>query len=138
MSTPRPKSTLDGALAKVPTAYRSRIVRYYLELKARHAEGKLDAAGVSGGKLCESTVRLLQDQLGKTVTPFGQQITNLQAECEAFAQLPKTTGIESLRLVIPRAVSFLYTLRNKRGIGHVGGDVDANAIDGAAMRAKAR
>jgi hypothetical protein len=28
---------------------------------------------------------------------------------------------------------FLYTMRNKRGIGHVGGDVDANSIDIAAM-----
>ena len=30
---------------------------------------------------------------------------------------------------MPRALVFLYTLRNKRGIGHVGGDVDANRID---------
>ena len=28
---------------------------------------------------------------------------------------------------------FLYTLRNKRGIGHVGGDVDANRIDCVAI-----
>jgi hypothetical protein len=27
----------------------------------------------------------------------------------------------------------MYTLRNKRGIGHVGGDVDANGIDSATM-----
>lgn len=32
---------------------------------------------------------------------------------------------------MPRALSFLYTLRNKRGIGHEGGDVDANEIDAA-------
>jgi DNA-binding PucR family transcriptional regulator len=30
---------------------------------------------------------------------------------------------------MPRALVFVYTLRNKRGIGHVGGDVDANHID---------
>jgi len=35
--------------------------------------------------------------------------------------------------VLPRALNFLYTMRNKRGIGHVGGDVDANAIDVATM-----
>ena len=32
-----------------------------------------------------------------------------------------------------RALLFLYTMRNKRGIGHVGGDVDANGIDVATM-----
>ena len=42
-------------------------------------------------------------------------------------------GNPLLRLVIPKAVSLLYTLRNKRGIGHVGGDVDANAIDGVTI-----
>ncbi len=35
-------------------------------------------------------------------------------------------------VTIPRALSFLYTLRNKRGIAHVGGDVDANQIDAVA------
>ena len=38
-----------------------------------------------------------------------------------------------MRIVIPRALAFLYTLRNKRGIGHIGGDIDANAIDAATM-----
>ena len=30
-------------------------------------------------------------------------------------------------------MAFLYTLRNKRGIGHVGGDVEANIIDAATI-----
>ncbi|GAB5504839.1 MAG: hypothetical protein Rhirs2KO_00020 [Rhizobiaceae bacterium] len=36
---------------------------------------------------------------------------------------------EAIRVVMPRALVFIYTIRNKRGIGHVGGDVDANRID---------
>jgi len=43
--------------------------------------------------------------------------------------LPVAAGLESLRVIIPRALGFLYTLRGKRGIGHVGGDVEANSID---------
>ncbi len=133
MSTAKPRSPLQDALASIPIDFRTRIVRCYLDLKSRHAEGKHDAAGVSAGKLCESVVRLLQHELKKPVTPFGQQLTNVAGECESFAQVPKTMGNESLRIVIPRALAFLYTLRNKRGIGHVGGDVDANAIDGATI-----
>lgn len=133
MSTPTPKSPLQDALANVPTDYRSRIIKSYLELKARQAEAKHDAAGVSAGKLCETVVRLLQHELKKTVTPFGQQISNFAGECESFSKVPKAIGNESLRIVIPRALNYLYTLRNKRGIGHAGGDVDANAIDGATI-----
>jgi hypothetical protein len=133
MSTPKPKSPLDGALANIPAEFRNRIVKSYLELKSRHSEGKHDAAGVSAGRFCETVVRLLQRELKMPVTPFGQQINNLPHECEMFGNVAKSIGNDSLRIVIPRAVSFLYTLRNKRGIGHVGGDVDANVVDGATI-----
>ncbi len=49
--------------------------------------------------------------------------------CRDLEKRPKASGPETLRVIIPRAVEFLYTLRNKRDIGHVGGDVDANVID---------
>src|SRR5260370_26470617 len=87
----------------------------------------------SAGKLCETVVRLIQQELSGTFTPFGQQINNMPVECENFAKTPKTSGNDSLRLVLPKAISLVYTLRNKRGIGHVGGDVDANAIDGVTI-----
>lgn len=47
--------------------------------------------------------------------------------------MPKSVAPESLRVIIPRGLNYLYTLRNKRGIGHVGGDIDANGIDAATM-----
>ena len=133
MSTRKPKSPLQDALANVPADYRSRVIKSYLELKSRHAERKHDAAGLSAGKLCETVLRLLQNQLGQTVTPFGQPIPNFHDVCESFAKVPKANGNESLRIVIPRALAFLYTLRSKRGIGHIGGDIDANAIDGSTI-----
>jgi len=133
MNIPKPKSPLQSALANVPSDFRARIIKTYLDLKARHSEGKFEAAGLSAGKLCESVIRLLQQELKGSHTPFGQQIQNFAAECESFSQIPKTQGSESLRIVIPRAISYLYTLRNKRGIGHAGGDVDANGIDGATI-----
>src|SRR6185369_4334658 len=34
-----------------------------------------------------------------------------------------------LRILMPRALVFLYSLRNKRDFGHAGGEVDANQID---------
>jgi len=133
MSTPKPRSPLDAALTNVPADFRNRIIKNYLELKSRHAQNMHDAAGLSAGKFCESVVRLLQHELKEPVTPFGKRILNLTNECDSFAQVPKTVGNDSLRIVIPRALALLYTLRNKRGIGHVGGDIDANAIDGTTI-----
>jgi len=76
---------------------------------------------------------LQQEIVGKHV-PFGRQIQNFADECRNLIIAPATATVpESLRVVVPRALVFAYTMRNKRGIGHVGGDVDANEIDVATM-----
>ncbi len=78
-------------------------------------------------------LRLLQDRLAGSYIPFGTKIGNFEDECRKLGQTQTTVAPESLRIIMPRGLAFLYTLRNKRGIGHVGGDVDANAIDAATM-----
>jgi hypothetical protein len=56
-------------------------------------------------------------------------MTDIKGECEKLEKLPRTAGAEGLRVLMPRALAFLYTLRNKRDFGHAGGEVDANVID---------
>jgi hypothetical protein len=76
-------------------------------------------------------IRILQNELTGTYKPLGERLSAFDQEASALGRLPKDTGPESLRIIMPRALVFLYTLRNKRGIGHEGGDVDANEIDAA-------
>jgi hypothetical protein len=85
------------------------------------------------GKFCETALRFLQHKLLGSYTPFGTQIINFADECRKLVESPKTSGNESECQILPRALVFLYTMRNKRGIGHVGGDVDANEIDISTM-----
>lgn len=133
-STSSSDGSLDSALSSIPKKFRARIVESYLELKRRHQEARFDSAwdsaGLSAGKLCESVFRFVQHELTGSSIPFGRNIPNFADECRNLVSLPKTSGLESLRVIIPRALVFLYTLRGKRGIGHVGGDVEANEIDG--------
>jgi len=131
MSTSGDKPTLEAALAGIPTQFRSKLITAYRDLKAAYVEGKHDTCGLRAGRFAEVLLRLLQNHLTKTFTPFGQKIQNFTDECHKLERLAQTAGPESLRLLIPRALNFLYSLRNKRGISHVGGEVDANAIDAA-------
>lgn len=133
MSTRRLNPILDAALATVSSTFRFKLIHTYLDLKRNCAESRYDACGLSTGKFCEVVLRLLQDKVHGTFTPFGRKISNFADECRKLVVAPNTAGNESERIVLPRALLFLYTMRNKRGIGHVGGDVDANAIDTAAM-----
>jgi hypothetical protein len=56
-------------------------------------------------------------------------LPNFPNELSKLTQAPSASANESLRVIIPRALLLIYTLRNKRGIGHIGGDVQANQID---------
>lgn len=129
--------TLEQALAGIPKKFRELIIKEYREIKKRYAEALFDAeydtAGLSTGKFVETVLRFLQHTLTGISIPFGKHIPNLSGECHKLMQLPAESGNESLRVIIPRALIFLYTLRGKRGIGHVGGDVEANSIDTATI-----
>lgn len=124
---------LDSALANAPLKFRSRIIDAYTKIKRRHREAafgnSFDAAGLSVGKFCESVIRLLQHELTGESIQFGKHIPNFPDACRKLIVLDASAGPESLRILIPRALVFLNTIRGKRGIGHVGGDVEANAID---------
>jgi hypothetical protein len=125
--------TVDQALSSIDKKFRAKILSAYKEIKSRYSKAlyslEYDTAGLSAGKFCESVLRFLQQHLTGSSLPFGKHIPNFNDECLKIIGLPKSAGNESLRVLIPRALQLLYTLRGKRGIGHVGGDVEANKID---------
>jgi hypothetical protein len=127
-------SHLEAALQNVPIRFRSKLLKHYLGIHNAFLEQKHDYCGQHAGKFCETYLRFLQYQLTKAYTPFGKKIGNFKQECEKLEQIPSASEPESLRIVIPRALVFLYTMRNKRDVGHVGGDVAANAIDAATYK----
>lgn len=131
MSTAQPEPTLETALSSLPAALRSRLLARYRDLKAAYVNGQYDACGLRAGRLCEVLVRVLQNELTGSHTPLGTKLDAFDKECLKLERLPRNAGPEGLRVIMPRALNFLYTLRNKRGIGHEGGDVDANEIDAA-------
>ena len=131
MSTSRPSTpSLEDALSAVPRRFRSRLIKHHGDLKRAYRRGEYDACGARAGKLCETLIRYIQDAVGGQSTPFGRGV-NIYNESRRLESLPAVSGAEALRLFIPRALCFLYTLRNKRGFAHVGGDLDSDPIDAA-------
>lgn len=133
-ATPQPEAALEEALAGVKKIFRSRIIVSFLEIRKRftqavYTDDAYDAIGISAGKFCESVFRFIEEELKGTHTAFSTPIKNFGDRCREFEQTAKTAGPESLRVLIPRCLSFIYTVRNKRGIGHVGGDIEANQAD---------
>ncbi len=135
MNTQSPKFNLEHALSSIPTSLRKRLIKNYSTLKNQALEAQHDTIGHQAGKLAEVLLRILQNILTGTYTPLNTGLSNFKGECEKLEQTPKTAGPEGLRILMSRALLFLYTLRNKRDFGHAGGEVDANEIDAlTAMR----
>lgn len=129
MSIGKNNSGLEIYLQSIPTLFRVRIIREYSNIKIRYKKGDFDSSGLSCGKFCEEILRFLQHVLTGVHIGFTEEIKNFQSEISKFEKIDKAKGNDSLRIIIPRALMFLYTLRNKRNIGHSGGDVEANEID---------
>ena len=129
MSTKNVTPDIQQALAAIPDNLRSRLIRTYSDLKTASLHHQYDAVGLRAGKLAEILVRVLQYLLTNTHTPLTSKLGNFEDECKNLEKTPKAAGLEGLHILMPRALSFLYTLRNKRDCGHVGGEVDANQID---------
>jgi hypothetical protein len=94
----------------------------------------MPSAGVNAGKLCEAVLRLVQNRVTGYYTPFTKSISDFAEQCRLIiaGQNPGSIS-DAEKKVLPRALVFLYTMRNTRGIAHVGGDVDANSIDSATI-----
>ena len=120
--------TIEAALATVPQTFRTKLVNYYQQLKQAYVRGDFDACGARAGKFSETLIRCIQHTLEGKHTKFGDQL-NLYVEARRLENLPKASGAEPLRIFIPRALCFLYKLRNKRGFAHVGGDLDSDPVD---------
>ena len=106
------------------------LIDTYVEIKENYYLKRLEPSELNGGKFVEACVRILQFNLdnGK-YDPIGKHIPNLSNTLRSFEQLTQGTFLDSYRIHIPRTLSVIYNIRNKRGVGHLSGDVNPNLAD---------
>jgi len=112
------------------------LINAYVIIRENFYLNKHEPAELNGGKYVEACVRFLQNQINGSYTPIGSPIRNIIQELRNFERAPSTHH-ESYRLHIPRALISIYNLRNRRGVGHLSGDVNPNIADSALILATA-
>lgn len=124
----RIKKQLSASIAPVLV---DAIISAYSELKQNYYLGKHKPSELDAGHFAEVAIRVLQHITtpDHSFTPLGRRLENLDREIARFAQLPEASFHESIRLHIPRAIYAMYGIRSRRGVAHVGGDVNPNLID---------
>jgi hypothetical protein len=118
------------ALGLIPAGLRQELLDEFSKITRNYRENRWEAAELDGGRLCEIAYTILAGHLDGNQFPAQASKPNrFEEACRDLGQTPKTAGSDSARLTIPRVLVGLYDLRNRRGVGHVGGDVSANHMD---------
>jgi hypothetical protein len=120
--------------SKLPSDLVDALLASYDELKQSFFLGKHEPSELNGGKFCEACLRMLQHETnGGVYTPLGVSIPDVIGKLRDLERLPATGTNESYRIHIPRALIVMYNIRNKRGVGHLGGDVNPNVADSSLL-----
>ncbi len=102
----------------------------YSDLKNNYYLGKHKPSELEGGHFTEVVIRILQLVTTGKYTPLGQPLPKFDSkEVERYSQLLPANYPDSVRIHVPRAVLAVYGIRNRRGVGHVGGDICPNLSD---------
>jgi hypothetical protein len=127
------------ALAGLPTGLREELISSYREITRNFIERRWEPSELNGGKFAEVAYSIVSGAIAGAFPAKAKKPPNMAVACRALEGQPATTvvGDKSLRVYIPRTLIVLYDIRNQRGVGHVGGDVDANAMDASAVVALA-
>jgi len=116
--------------SQLPAELVDALLTSYDEIKQNFFLGRHEPSELNGGKFCEACIRILQHQTDRrNYTPLGVQIPDVIGKLRNFESIPSAAANESYRIHIPRALLAMYNIRNKRGVGHLGGDVNPNIAD---------
>ena len=117
------RSAILGAL---PPALRDPLVEEFNKILRNFRERRWEPAELNGGKLCEVVYSILSGHVAGSFPSSPSKPPNMYDACKGLEQ---ASGLRSIRIQIPRMLIALYEIRNNRGVGHVGGDVDPNQQD---------
>lgn len=131
-----PMINSTNLLAMVPAGLRESLLASYGEIARNYAERRWEPAELNGGKFCEVVYTILSGYLSGTFAAKPSKPRDMVAACRGLEANPPDSsrvGDRSIRVLIPRVLLPLYEIRNNRGVGHIGGDVDPNFLDATSV-----
>jgi hypothetical protein len=112
--------------AAAPSVLAEGIVESFVGLERAFVLKQWKVSGLDSGHFVEMVRRFIDHATLGSFTPIGTSLPPLNED--ELKKIASRNGPESYRLLIPRALFAIYSLRNKRGIGHTS-EVAANGMD---------
>lgn len=115
------------AFSSLPPSLRDPLIVEYRSITRNYQEHRWQPSELAGGIFCEIVYTILDGYSSGTFAAAPIKPRNFSDACR---RLESNTNVpHSFRILIPRALPALYDIRNNRGVGHAGGDVDSNYMD---------
>jgi hypothetical protein len=119
------------ALRDVPDGLRKPLLKEYESIVQNYMERRWSPSELSGGLFCEIVYTILDGHAKNKYAAGPAKPGNFVDACK---KLESNAGVpRSFQILIPRTLPALYEVRNNRGVGHAGGDVDPNHMDAIAV-----
>jgi hypothetical protein len=128
--------TTATALAAVPDGLRDPLLAALNEIATNFAAHKWEPSELNGGKLCEIAYTILRGHVDGKWAAMPGKPRDFVTACREFEKA--TNYPQSVRITTPRLLMALYEIRNNRGVGHAGSDVDPNHMDATFVLAGAK
>lgn len=116
-----------SALSAIPKTLRDELLSEYRSIIQNYSEHRWSPSELSAGRFCEVVYCILSGYGSRAYPARASKPVDMVSACrtlETNKHVPR-----SFQILIPRTLPSLYEIRNKRGVGHVGGDVDSNHMD---------
>lgn len=125
----------EDAFSILPATLRKDLLDAFNEIVKNYREHRWEPSELNGGKLCEAVYTICVGWLdGGKYPARAKKPRNLPQACwdleKTYAQVPDS---RSARILVPRMMMGLYDIRNNRGVGHAGSEVDPNKMDATAV-----
>jgi hypothetical protein len=116
---------------QLPATLRQDLLDEYAKIEKNYREGRWEPTELDGGKYCEVVYCIAEGYLRSNYQAHATKPAQFYQACTNLRniQTAATVGLDSMRLIIPMVLIGIYGMRNRRGVGHVGGDVNPNHMD---------
>lgn len=119
----------EELLTQIPEGIRTELFAAYNRILRNYRERRWEPSELNAGKLCEIVYTIIRGHVDGTIPNKVQKPKNMLDACMQLGQLQASAWPRSIRIQIPRMLITLYEIRNNRGVGHAGSDVDPNEMD---------
>lgn len=123
--------TPSETLKAIPENLRKPLFDEYNLILQNFMEQRWSPSELSGGRFCEVVFTIIDGMASGTFASAPSKPRNIVDACRSLEN--RTSLPRGLRILVPRILPALYEIRNNRGVGHVGGDVNPNFMDSSAV-----